>query len=65
MMIREYSSADVPAMLFGRPSLGRGIGEVLTPVSSRLKADLLGKLDLLAADVETVIAEEPRILADY
>lgn len=33
--------ADVPAMLFGKPSLGRGIGEVLTPVSSRLKADLL------------------------
>lgn len=31
----------------------------------RLREDLLGKLDLLAADVETVIAEEPRILADY
>ena len=31
----------------------------------RLRADLLGKLDLLSANVETVIAEEPRILADY
>ena len=31
----------------------------------RLRADLLGKLDQLAANVEVVTAEEPRILAEY
>ena len=31
----------------------------------RLRQDLLGKLDQLAENVEIVIAEEPRILADY
>ena len=33
--------ADVPALLLGQPSAGKGIGELLTPLESRLKAELL------------------------
>ena len=37
----ERLGADVPALLLAEPSLGRGIGEVLTPLECRVKAHLL------------------------